>query len=71
MILSKGIGIKSQNTMQTSYGSNSMETSWRWSSRVAIEWKQILKHFYPYSDYYILDAVRIGIVNTLEFISTL
>ena len=40
-ILKKGIRIESETTMQTGYnkGSNSMETGWRYSSRVAIEWK--------------------------------
>ena len=49
-----------------------METGWRYNSRIAVEWKWILKYFYPYSDCciinYKLDAVRIGLANALEFI---
>ena len=37
--LKKGIGIKSEKSMKTSYGSNGIETDLRYSSRVAIEWK--------------------------------
>ena len=49
-----------------------METGWRYSSRVTIEWKWILKHLL--SLFWLLYCqllTRIGIANALEIISIL